>query len=236
MRAFALHPATLAATCLLVLSGCGGVTFESPLSDDETTRFDERLVGYWEPLPSSMDKAEPAPGELWHHLVVGRLAEGSDRMEAVVLDVDSGVVKVTRIELHPTRIGDHRYLSLINREEEKKGYFVVRYHLPAEDRLQLLFLDEDVFTKAVERGVLKGVLPKSEEGAENRSSHPHITATTAELRAWMEAHADTCVVPKRLEFRRLVEKPSSEEVESPEPPPEGGSDGAEEEHDAEDEE
>ena len=224
MRAFSLHPATLAATCLLLLGGCGSVTFENPLSDDETTQVDERLVGYWEPIPESIDAPEPGPGDLWHHLVVGRLAEGSDRMEAVVLDVDSGVVKVTRIEIRPTRIGDKRYMSLINRDEVEKGYYVVRYDMPADNRIRLQLVDEDVFAKAVETGALKGKAPGAADGDEKPSRYPHVMATTAELRAWILAHADTCVAPKQVVFRRLVEPESS------------GSEGPDEEDDPEDEE
>lgn len=218
MRVLGLHPATLAATCLLLLGGCGGVAFEHPLSDDETSQVDERLIGFWEPIPASVDAEEPAPGDLWHRLAVGKVAGKPNRMEVVTLEITAGSVKVQRAVLLATRIGDDRYLSLLDLNKVEKGYLVVRYDLPADDRLRFQILDEDVFAKAVDAGELEGQVTGGGRDDDDAALTVHVTSSTAALRAWIEAHADTCVKTKRVTLRRLVERESRGSAEPPEPP------------------
>ena len=224
MRAFGLHPATLAATCMLVLAGCGGVSFEHPLSDEKTTEVDESLIGFWEPVASSLGEEDPAPGELWPRIAVGKDAAGGKRMEAVALQVEDGVVKVERLEALATRIGESRYLSLRKPQESDKNWFVVQYEVTGDDELRCRILDAEAFAQAVDDGELEGEARGPERGHEVVDLTVRISASTEAVRAWIAKHADSCLEEKGLTLRRLVKKESSGSAEAPEPPDEPGDD------------
>lgn len=223
MRTFALHPATLAATCLLALAGCGGVVLDHPLSDDETTEVDEALIGFWELEAASIDEADPKPGELWPHLAVGR-TKGDDRaMEVATLDVEDGHVKVNRLEVLATRIGNDRYLSLRNPEKRDEGWFVVRYRIGEDDRMQLRVLDPEACAASVDAGHVQGEAKGPDRGHEVVSLTVEIRATTAEARAWIEKHGAGLFTEKAVVMRRLVKRAESSSIaapdgEGPEPP------------------
>ena len=189
MRVLRLHPATLAATCMLVLGGCGGVGFEHPLSDAKTTAVDEQLIGFWEPVASSLGEADPEPGDLWPRIAVGKAADSATAMEAVALEVEDGVVTVKRLELLATRIGAHRYLSLRDPQETDKRWMVVRYDVTDDDLLRAQVLDAEVFAQAVDAGELKGEVRSPERGHEVPSLTVEIAARTDEVRTWLAAHA-----------------------------------------------
>ena len=219
MRVFGLHPATLAATCLLVLGGCGGVTFEEPLSDEKTTEVDERLVGFWEVVATSIGEEEPGPGELWTQIAVGRAKAGGKGMEAAALEVEDGVVDVQRLEVWPTTIGEHRYLSLRNPEEAEHGWFVIQYTIEAENELRVRVLDPEACAKSVDAGEIEGEAKGPDRGHEVVSLTVEITAGTDAVRAWIEKRGDSLFTAKTVSLRRLVRKSSSESTETMEPEP-----------------
>lgn len=236
MSTFLRHPATLAATCLLVLAGCGGVTLDHPLSDEKTTAADDALIGFWELEARSIDEAEPGPGELWPHLAVGRKPGDARAMEVVTLEVEDGHVEVKRLDVLATKIGAQRYLSLRNPEEEEHGWFVVRYRVDDDKRLQVHVLDPEACAASVDAGDVPGEAHGPDRGDEHVALTVEIHASTAEARAWIEKHGDALFAKKGISLRRLVKRkesarsvaPDDEAPEAPEkplPPDSEGEDG-----------
>lgn len=217
MRVFGLHPAPLAATALLLLAGCGGVTLEHPLSDDKTTAVDEQLIGYWELVPESVGEETAGPGERWPRIAVGR-KKGDDRaMEAVGLQLEDGYVKVSRLDVRPTRIGDQRYLSLRNPEEAEQGWFVIRYRFDDDGRMHGRVLDPEASAASVDAGDVQGEVKSPDRGHDVAALTVEIHATTAEVRAWIEKKGDGLFAGKDAVLRRLVDKTSSDDADAAEP-------------------
>lgn len=208
MRVLGFHPATLAATFMLLLAGCGGVSFEHPLSDPATTEIDESLIGFWEPVASSIGEPDPGPGDLVARIAVGKTKQGGKAMEAVALEIEDGVVQVKRLEVLATRIGDHRYLSLRDPEESDKSWFVIRYEVTDEDLLRGQILDAEAFAAAVDAGELKGEVTSRDRGHEAAGLTVQITSGTDEVRTWLAQH-EGCVESKGITLRRLVKRESS---------------------------
>lgn len=224
MRASRPLLAVLPALAGLLLAGCGGVEFDHPLSDEKTSTVDERLIGVWEPTRETLGTGEYPVGTPLPRLAVGRDPKHGNLMEAVSLEVDDdGYVIEKRMSLAATKIGAHVWLSVRDAGENQR-WWVVRYDLPEEHLLRIWLLDVEAFAKAVEAGELQGEVKRPEEGAVVTDTSVRVSSKPAAVRAWLEAHAASCVRTETAEMRRVVMK------HIPKPP---SDEGADEEHDAE---
>jgi len=225
MRAPRHRHALLVALSGLLLAGCGAVEFDHPLSDEKTSVVDERLIGFWEPTEETVGTAHQGEGMLIPRLAVGRDREQGKLMEALSLEMeDDGTVTVKRLALRATKIGAHHYLSVKDTGESTR-WWVVRYDLPEKDLLRLWFPDQDAFAKAVKAGELAGEVRRRETGNELGDLEVRVTSPPTAVRAWLEAHADTCVMEDSAAMRHLVKKiPEVEALERK---------GPDEEHDTE---
>lgn len=188
----------------LLLAGCGGVFSKHPASDDESSRLDERLVGFWR-----VDAASKADlDELV--LVIGKKAGSERALELVAVGLQGDrTIKTSRAEFYATTIASKDWASvLLPREREERSdpvWGVVRYELADADTLRVVALDEtkvaaDVRASKVVGEVVDGV------GA---GATPTVTLDVpiGVLRAWLEARADAVVrgdeplVLKRLKVR-----------------------------------
>jgi hypothetical protein len=106
-------------------SGCAIPFSENPLTNEETSTLDERLIGYWNMVPKEKDeKPQPAP------YVVSRLKDKPNVLQLTYVELDGeGFATVHTVPLYATKIDKEQYLS-INMEAElgkKPTYLIFRY-------------------------------------------------------------------------------------------------------------
>ena len=164
-----LHPrfilrAWLAFAVPLLSSGC--VPSEHPLIDDEESVVDERLLGEWR-----YDDDDPRPP-----LLIQRKPGSETVVEAVEDD--------ERVEILLTKIRDDRYLC-VRYADEAISNMILRYEIQG-DTLRFYRLDEGAIHDAINNQDLSG---KAWRGFGKRA---RITATSAEIRAYLENNGKGC--------------------------------------------
>ncbi len=194
-----------------VLSGCGGVVSTAPASDDATSRYDERLVGFWQVDDDASATEKSSSPHKESILAIGRKkdAERVFELVGVTLRADKQL-ETSRDEFTATTIDRKDYASLRHPLEEKSDskvatWFVVRYEMPDVDTLRVLAMDE----KAVDADVKAGKIPgKSDAWKALPTSDPFLSVTlsasTDVLRAYLEQRGDAVFATGRpLVLRRL---------------------------------
>lgn len=148
---------------LVALAGCELPVSVHPLSDEETSTIDKRLVGIWEMVPRA--EVTPGPREVPARFIFGQVAGKSNILECVTTELDGdGFVQVHRIPLYPCQRGELRYLSvMLNPEEpkEKQVYLIMLYELADENELRFHLLSKEVIGPAIERADIAGVVKKT---------------------------------------------------------------------------
>jgi len=144
----------LCACLLLCLPGCVP-TSRFPLTDRDPREADPGLMGDW----FHREKEEV----LHLHVGRGKLA-GSLRLVLVEVDSD-GLLDLTRWTGHVSRLGQDRFLNLIEvpPETESPGYIFVKYRV-AGDRLCLSLASNKGFEEAVRSGRLRGIVEEAHYG------------------------------------------------------------------------
>jgi hypothetical protein len=149
---------------ILLFSGCVYPESEHPVSDDTTSKYDERLVGVWviEPPPDKDDFHPAHP----HIVVIGQEPNHRSRMSLSYLDVGEKSTKdgneKIRLPLHAESFfalpGKNNYLSFPSKGIGEQGnkYFVVKYKFIDENHLRFLPLDQDAIIQATEKNRLSG--------------------------------------------------------------------------------
>ena len=205
-----LRPAAILFATLL--AGCGGVFSKNPASDDETTKPDDGLVGFWR-IDRAASKLDGDGDD--GVLVVGR-KKGSERdleLLLVSLKGEQKTIAEIRTPLRTTSFGQptaRSYASVADAKEEGKpevttSWVVVRYETPDADTLRILAMDEKAVGADVKAGAVEGSAPEPKEGG--RDVTVTLTATTTALRAYLEKRgdaiwkADAPLVLRRLRLR-----------------------------------
>ena len=187
------------AAVLLLAGSC--VESKHPLSDEKTSKIDERLIGRW--------KIESDQGE-W---AVQKSTKVPNAIEIDVPGPDAG-----RVLGFVTTVKDKGYISTrdadIKKRDEKTpqpdktdstGYEIYQYVFLTADRVQCRGMVPEVIVKAIENKTLTGearikkTTTRTLFGKETVKEEkvPVITATPAELKKYLEAHADECFPVKQ---------------------------------------
>jgi len=159
----------------LLLAGCVP-SFVNPLSDVRTAKIDTRLIGTWI-SPSTKEKG-------YLHILPGE--NGMSDGIAVSFNNKNGG-DWTRYSMFSTRIGKHWFLNIKDQDKSGKDpvgknvpYFIVRYRIVENNRLDLWLMSQDSAETAIANG-LKGEIKKSKFGKSVR-----ITASSAELMQYVK--------------------------------------------------
>jgi hypothetical protein len=200
-----LRPVLFLVTCLLA-SGCDDS--KNPLSDPNTSKADERLIGIW--------REAGGGDEVYYH--VGRAGGKfpSSVMRIVAIRHSRGQMEPPEEYLvFPTIIGDKTCLNLVwdgdkgqvKRLNEKgwkadvvDNYTFLRYQIDG-DKLIVYLIDEEAKQKAVQGGKIKGVIGKN---------LAQFTDTTEKLARFVVEAGDRLwdmKEPGRLERVGFVKKP-----------------------------
>lgn len=169
---------------------------EQPLSDPETAKLEPRLIGTW---------TATIEGELAILHVLPR----NERLAELLL-VSSRTAAVgprgdwMAFTLFPSRIGDTDYANLRfvaqsgeNSPDLPEGYHLARFRLGPDDTLEIWPMRAEDAKRAIRDG-LGGEIKDGKWVDEIR-----FTATTAELRAYLEGHDPAALFTERLgTFRR----------------------------------
>lgn len=166
---------------LCIVSGC--VPSKHPLSDEKTSKVDQRLVGRW--VIEGDEKKDS--------LMVVTQKEGQNGLEITSGDdgdEDSAVA-------FATTIGDHHYLSAGDKEDdpEEIEYQIVLYEFADNDTLKVYSLDQQVIEKAIADGTLTGVVETKREGfifTHIERTAKMITDSPAYLKAFLKKRGKDC--------------------------------------------
>jgi len=157
--------ALLAAVLCLLASGCDDS--KNPLSDPQTSKADERLVGVW--------RERSDDGEVYYH--VGHAGEKFPAGMMRVVEITHSKGKVEPPEeylIFPAVIGDKTYLNVILGGDKKlakrldeKGwnsdavecYTFLKYQFDG-DKLVVWLIDEKAKEQAIKSGKVKGVVER----------------------------------------------------------------------------
>lgn len=182
----------------LVLTLCGivGCTeFTEPLCDEVDSVVDARLLGDWDFPPDERDGTE------WTETVVTvQRVEGKTTLRFISSGLHHGQHKEDRYVGRAVSIGDRSFLSVRSLDPEVKepGYLLLQYRFVTPDEVRFSLLD----TEAVETEIRAGRLPGQSRMVPPPAllallgAKPHeefsVTATAAEMRAYLAQHPDAC--------------------------------------------
>jgi hypothetical protein len=185
---------------LLPLTGCDDS--KNPLSDPQTSKPDERLVGVWR-------LAEEDGGLTYYH--VGRAGEkfpdGVMRV-AYVRHENGKVGRPGEFFAFPTVLGEKSYLNVVaaNAQWEKpsvekgwkavqvESYFLFKYQVEG-DKLLLWAVNSNVKKQAIKDGKIKGVI---EEGISTK-----FTDTTGNVARFVAEEGDGLFSSKPMRLERI---------------------------------
>ncbi len=164
-----LLPLFLTAPLLALVGAC--VESRHPLSDEKTSKIDERLIGTWQ-----------ADKMVWR---VKKSADAKNALEAEIKDENG----TSRALLFATTVKGKQYMTLMGlgkeaQKDRKEPYDIYQYRFVDNDTVEVRGMDGDVLRKAIAEKKLAGTTPKD--------AAPTITASSAEIARYLEAHADEC--------------------------------------------
>lgn len=182
----------------LVLTLCGIVgcnEFTEPLCEEADSVVDARLLGDWDLPPDERDGTE------WTESVMTvQRVEGQTTLRFITSGLHRGQRQEERHVGRVVTIGDRSFLSVRSLDPEVKepGFLLLQYRFVAPDEVHFYLLE----TKAVEAEIRAGRLPGQSRmvpppallallGAKPREEFS-VTATAAEIRAYLAQHPDIC--------------------------------------------
>jgi hypothetical protein len=185
-----------AALGLALFAGCELPVSVHPLSDEDTSTFDERLIGNWEWVRPADEPVGPSEGTA--RFTYGRMPGKPNIFESVSTELDGdGYAQVHRIPLYPCKLGELHYLSVImnpDEPKEKQVYLIMLYELRGENELRYYLLNKDVIGPAIEREDIQGIVKKSDpdpnappqEQVKPKYREVKLTAETKDLVAFLQ--------------------------------------------------
>jgi quercetin dioxygenase-like cupin family protein len=175
----------LLALCVL-LGGCPESTH--PASDPAAAAHDARLFGTW--------RGTFEGDEVYLH--VAPAARGLTGAVMVERKQKGGDLKIERYAAFPSRAGSLTVLNVRPLDaDSERGYSLFRYEVDA-DRLTLWMTSFNVVREDIRAGRLTGIAQPGQLG------ETRITASTAELSAWLGAADSKRLFDKPLAFRAVV--------------------------------
>jgi hypothetical protein len=172
------------ATCL-VASGCDDT--KNPLSDPQTSKADERLLGVWREPVTDVER--------YYHVGHAGKKYPSSVLRVVAVTHRNGIVETPEELLaFPTVIGDKTFLNLVFDPDKKliklmdeKGwkagevdhYKFLKYQVDG-DSLLIYQIDEHAKAKAIENGRIKGVPSRSNPNAPFTDTTENVARFVAE--------------------------------------------------------
>jgi hypothetical protein len=206
-----------AAIGLALFTGCELPVSVHPLSNEETSTFDERLIGNWEMVPPA--DQTPGPNDVPARFIYGRFAGKPNILECVARELDGdGYAQVRRIALYPSKFGELNYLSVLMNPEEAKEqqvYLIMLYELKDENELRFYMLNKDVIGPAIEREDLAGLVRKADpdpnappaQQVKPKYKEVRITAEPKPLAAYLERKGKAAFnMESFMSFRRVEPK------------------------------
>jgi hypothetical protein len=174
--------------CLLVGLCCGCTVVESdhPLSDAKTHTIDDRVLGEWKSVdPQTKEDAGNTAEQ--RKIVVRKV--GHDRYEAVSEE------KGKPASFYLTKLGDGRYLSIENIDDDASGgYLLLEYKFVGDD-WHVYMLHPDLTANAIQHGKIEGTVRHAEMQEDDDPNEPRevrevrLTASTHHLRAFFATPA-----------------------------------------------
>jgi hypothetical protein len=196
--------------CLL-LSACGGVLSDHPLSSEPDSVVDERLIGWWEQLPTQDRTEDDGAREPGRRLLVGRVSGTDHTLELVALKLEpDDTVTVERQTIHTVRLGGVWHLSLA--AEDEQAFIIARYRIDEDGRLTLEGLDERGTAAAIDGAAIRGRVGRNPKyggpgSGEREFKEVRLTAETAALRAWVAGAGQTAFARTSRPFLRKLAIP-----------------------------
>ncbi|HYL61648.1 MAG TPA: hypothetical protein VE077_03425 [Candidatus Methylomirabilis sp.] len=187
MRSLARLAAVVSLASLL--SGCAPVDSIFPLYKPEDTAFDTRLIGAWQPVVANPDSSDEDARWIFTH-------SGNDKFYdfkwSVVGKRGAFVAKARLVQLGGSQFidfeGDDSAVDDADKTESIVAFPVVSTHMLGrvwleDGTLRIHFLSDDWVKNQAKAGSLALAHVDTEGG-------PLVTASTDELRKFMQAHAD----------------------------------------------
>ena len=150
---------------VLLLTGCDDS--KNPLSDPQTSKRDERLVGVWRVSVSQ-------GADVYYHIGHAGKKFPKGVLRVVEVTHSEGDVDTAEFLVFPTVLGGKTYLNVVGDVEQVKhldekgwktdvveAYTLVKYQLNG-DKLEVWLIDEAAKEKAITSGKIKGVNPWNE--------------------------------------------------------------------------
>jgi len=168
----------------------GCVPCKHPLSDEKSSKVDERLIGEWQFYRGDKPDADSAP------VFVGKVKGSEATLEAVQCDVDKeGHVVVERVPLYTTKVGSLFLISMARQEVKKDretAYDVAMYEMPEKDTVNWYVMDDQVVGAAIEKKSLPGTVNAQTIFGKRHYADVKITASPEELRKFIEKIGKKC--------------------------------------------
>jgi hypothetical protein len=138
-------------TAALALLGSCTLSSQHPLSDEKTSKLDQRLIGDW-----ILDNTD---NEIWR---VTRKPGTKNSLELTILNAASGRIQQGPYTVFTTVVGKDRYLSVEESDEQSGGkrYEVSRYAWVDGDTIQPFAADTARIARAISAGELQGTVEK----------------------------------------------------------------------------
>lgn len=171
----------LAILALNFATGC--VYCTHPLSDAKTSEPDLRLVGtweYWDP------EKEPKV------VTTVEIVQKKDSPNVLVATSESDGEKETT-EFFTTKIGDDYYLSIVTEDDNKKPQYVIAKYEFAGDTFKYRGLGHQFLADAIKAKKIAGRLEEKKGKDIASFTNVVISASTEELRKFIEEHGDKCL-------------------------------------------
>jgi hypothetical protein len=158
---------------------------EKPLSDEKTSKIDEKLVGNW-----TLEDGK------W---TVKKSADVKNALEVLGPDMTTPSVLFT------TTIKSKSYLSVADRDPKAKNgpvsgtYQIYQYLFINDDTVEVRGMSSTAIEKAITNKVLQGKISDDDD-------EPVITDATDKIVKYIEAHADQCFLKPADNDERIIFK------------------------------
>lgn len=176
-----------------LIMGCTVTHSKHPLSDEETSELDERLIGHWRP-----DSFENRLDLRLAPFVVGRVKGSPKLLEGVSTSLTKDEqVKVSRNLLFTRSIEGGNYISAKATNKNQVIYVIIKYQVDereTEDKesteLRLFAMDPDFVAKAIYQNKLPGKANwyESPDKPDAKAAWVSTTASQEQLIAFIKKH------------------------------------------------
>jgi len=195
-----------------LLSACCPATSLNPLSPPEKSQYDATVGGTWVPIEEDDFEKE--------YLHVGKGKDGMIEILVVTIK-ENGELEHNDFTVFTTFTSKGRFLNVKAEDvidalpSEHAGYLFVRYELKGRDDLSIYYMDEDLFSKAIEEGKLKGEVTYKEIYLDNNDEKEkqerkrrdiecvRITDTSENILRFIMENDEKLLFPDGIELRRL---------------------------------